>query len=79
MFDLDKGPQSISFIKDINTATDYWRNEIDVNVIPAGKNKKPEVPWLEPQDKPLPEGQNVRNYLILLIKEHGLEKSGGYS
>jgi hypothetical protein len=78
MFNFGKARQSISFIKGTNTATDYQRNDISVNVIPADtKNKKPEVPWLEQQDKPIFEWQYGCNFLLLLIKEH--EKSGGYS
>jgi hypothetical protein len=78
MFDFDKGPQSISFIKGINTEFDYQRNDVGLNVIPTdAKNKKTEVPWLEQQDKSISEGQYGCNFLLLLIKEH--ERSGGYS
>lgn len=63
-----------------NQFSDYWRYCVGVDVIPADtRNKKPLVPWLEWQDEPIPEWPYVRNIMLQMIKEHGHEKSGGYS
>ena len=69
-------------VEDFHKAAGCLRNNIDVNVMQCDtENKKPLVPWLEWQDKQLPEWPwlNVRSILFRMINVHYHEKVGGYS
>ena len=75
--------------KTMNKWADFWRYHIGVNVIPADtRNKKPLVPWLSYQDKPISEWQHslwkdkeeFNNGIAIILGKvwHNLHKIGLY-